>query len=112
MTADSGQKLFGALSLARRAGKLLCGNDCVCEAAAKGTAVAVYITQDTSRGTAKRVRAACEAYCPVRAIPLAQSDVASITNKPAGVLAVIDTNLATLCQKALEAVESGEEEPD
>ena len=112
MAADN-MKLLGALGLARRAGKLLSGNDRVCEAAQKSATVVVYITSDTASGTAKKVRAACEGHCPVHAIPLTQNDIASLTNKPAGVLAVTDMNLATLCQNALGALlESGEEEPD
>ena len=110
MAADQNAKVLGALSLARRAGKLLYGNQRVCEAAAKGVAVVVFLTCDTAAGTAKKVRAACAAFCPVRRIPLTQSDIAPITQKPAGVLAVTDSNIATLCQNALGAQEAGDEE--
>lgn len=95
------QKLLGALGLARRAGALVPGFDAVCEQAAKGNAALVLLAQDLSPGTLRRVQNACKGCCLVLGIPLTQADIASITKKPVGVLAVTDPNLAILCQKHL-----------
>lgn len=103
MTAEGqNPKLLGALGLAKRAGKLCTGFDAVCKAAAKGEAVLVFISADTSAKTAKRATAACQGHCQVLHICLSQNSIAAITHKPAGVLAVTDKDLATLCQKAIE----------
>ncbi len=109
----STQKLLGALGLARRAGKLVAGFDAVCETAQKGGALLVLLCADASTGTARRVRAACQGYCPVRAIPLGQGDIAAITGKPAGVLAITNKDFKVLCLNALAPFQAGdEEEPD
>lgn len=102
------RKLLSALSLCKKAGKLAAGFDVVCEKAASGEAEVVFIACDTSGGTRKRVEVACErAGCMVRTIPLERQDIAEITRKPVGVMAVTGKDLAVLCLKAL----MDEEEP-
>lgn len=104
-------KLLSAVSLARRSGNLIFGFDAVCEAAKGGQAFLVLLAQDASQGTQKRVRRACEPHCPVLSTHLQQEDIARITHKPAGVLAVLDKDLAKLCQSAFESTQlAGDEE--
>lgn len=101
-------KLFGALSLCKKAGKLPAGFDAVCEKIAKGEAALVLLAQDVSPGTQKRVRLAAEqGGCPLHTLPQTQNEIAAITRKPVGVLAVTDQDLAGLCISALP----DEEEP-
>lgn len=94
-------RLMGALSLCRKAGKMAAGNDMAAEAVTKGRAAVVFLAADTSPGTARRVTALCEGACPVYKLPLSQQDVAAITRKPVGVLAITDESLAALCLGAL-----------
>lgn len=97
---QGGEKLLGALGLCRRAGALAIGFDAVRGAIDSGQAALVLVAQDTSERTQKRICEGCD--CPVAHMPLAQQDIASITRKPAGVLAVINKDLAILCQNALD----------
>ena len=107
---DEDGKLFGALSLAKRAGALVSGFDAVCEAAAKGEAYLVVITKDTSEKTQKRVTKTIHGKCTVSTIPLLQEDIAVICKKPVGVLAVTNIDLAALCLGKIPKV-NHEEEP-
>ena len=98
----TGERLLGALSLARRAGALVCGFDEVCRAAGKGTAQLVLLAQDTAAGTAKRARAACQGRCQVLQPAITQQDLAAVARKPVGVLAITEPNLAELCRKCCQ----------
>lgn len=103
--------MFGALSLCKKAGKLAAGFDAVKEKALRGEAALVLLAVDASPGTQKRVRAVCQPLCPVESLPYTQNELASITRKPVGVLAVTSKDLAALCSKALAAAPPDEEEP-
>lgn len=96
-------KLLGALGLCRRAGKLALGSDRVLEQAAWGRAALVLLAADASGRTARRLREGCEGLCPVRSLPLSQTELLPLTNRPTAVLAVLDENLARLCEGCLDA---------
>lgn len=96
-------KLLGALGLCRRAGKLALGSDRVLEQAARGRAALVLLAADASGRTARRMREGCEGLCPVRTLPLTQTGLLPLTNRPTAVLAVLDENLARLCGGCLDA---------
>ena len=95
-------KLMGALSLCRKAGKLTMGFDPVAESVAKGKAQLVLLASDLSAGTAGRMTRLCEAagLRPVT-LPLTQQMLLEITPKRTGVFAVVDPGLAKLVQGCL-----------
>ena len=98
-------KLYSALSLCRRAGKLAMGFDPVADNVGRGRAWLVLLAADLSPKTKKRVEAYCEDLVPVHTMPLTQAELAPITRKPVGVYAVLDENLAILCTGSLETKE-------
>lgn len=98
-------KVYSALSLCRRAGKLVMGFDPVADNVAKGKAWLVLLAQDLSPKTTKRVLAFCEDLVDVEYLPLTQEELLPITRKPVGVYAVLDENLAALCSSSLKTKE-------
>ncbi|GKI14040.1 ribosomal L7Ae/L30e/S12e/Gadd45 family protein [Allofournierella sp.] len=99
---QSEQKLFSALSLCRKAGKLVLGFDAVTDSVYGGKAALVLLAADASDGTAKRMGRSCEGLVPCRRMPLTQQALCAITYKKVGVYAVTDDNLAILCINSLE----------
>ena len=91
-------QLHGALSMCRKAGKLVMGYDPVVEAVMAGKTDCVYLASDISPKTAQRLRYAVEDMAEVLPLPLTQDDLADVTRKRVAVYAVIDTNLARLCE--------------
>ena len=69
------QKLFSALSLCKKAGRLVLGFDAVMDSVYQGKAHLVLLASDVSEGTAKRVRRNCEDLAPCLQMPLAQADL-------------------------------------
>lgn len=104
-------KLLGALGLCRRAGRLALGFDRVLENALRGRAALVLLAADASGRTQRKVREGCEGLCPVRVLPLDQAALRPLTQKSTAVLAVLDENLAKLCEGCLNALESPPEAP-
>lgn len=102
MEKSNEQKLFSAVSLCRRAGKLTMGFEAVVESAYQGKAALVLLSSDVSEGTAKRIRRSCEDLVPCLQMPLTQEDLSPITHRKVGVYAVTDENLAKLCAQYLE----------
>ena len=96
-------KLFGALSLSKRAGALVLGFDAAAEAAAAGKAPLILLANDLSPKTAKRILTATKDIVPVHTLPYSLLDLAPITRKGAGILAVTDKNLAELILRELTA---------
>ena len=96
------QKLFSALSLCKKAGRLVLGFDAVMDSAHRGNAHLVLLASDVSEGTAKRARRNCEGLAPCLQMPLAQADLVALTWKKVGVYAVTDEQLAVLCRRSLE----------
>ena len=96
------QKLFAALSLCKKAGRLVLGFDAVMDSVYRGKARLVLLAGDVSEGTAKRVRRNCEDLVPCLQMPLAQADLCAVTWKKVGVYAVTDEQLAVLCRRSLE----------
>lgn len=105
-------KLWGALGLCQKAGALAAGFDAVGEALAKQTAAALLFAQDVSAGTRKRIERQNTQNIPVYELPYNQQELAFITRKPVGVLAITNKDLAALCAKAAKAApQTHEEEP-
>ena len=95
------QKLRGALGLCKKAGALKAGFDAVCESVGKGEALLVLAASDASERTRRKLNEKCGSLCPVMDIPLSQQDIAVITHKKFGVLAVTDKGLSELCLRAV-----------
>lgn len=102
------EKVMGALSLCKKAGRLVTGFDAVCESALKGKASLVLFARDCSAGTKKRVLTALDGSCPNEDLPLTQEELARITRRPVAVLAVEDDGLARLCLSAMQQMSSDE----
>lgn len=96
---------MGALGLARRAGALAIGFDAVAQAVKAGRAQLVLVASDTSPKTLKRLAACCTKDMPPTELGLTKDELARITVKPAGVLAITNKDLAALCHKALAGKE-------
>ena len=100
MTND--EKLINALSMCRKAGKLVLGFDAVENACVKGTAYIVLTASDASQGTKKRVEYFCEQLnAPHYVMPLTQVQLMQAAKKQTAVFAVVDEHLANLCMQYL-----------
>ena len=64
---ENKQKLLSAISLCRKAGKLVKGYDAVQESVYSGKAWLVLLAADVSDGTAKRMNRTCEELVEVSA---------------------------------------------
>ncbi len=93
------QKLLAALSLCRKAGKLVKGFDAVQESVFSGKAALVLLAQDVSEGTEKRMRRACQDFVDCVGMPLTQLELCCLTYKKVGVYSILDENLANLCRQ-------------
>ena len=97
-------KLLGAISLARRAGKLVMGFDAVKESVLKGKSKLVFCASDLSPKTRIRVDHFCEDMAmAARTVPLTQDELVQVCPKRTGVFAVEDRGLAFLVKSKLEA---------
>lgn len=95
---EARQALYNALSLCRKAGKLVMGYDAVVDAVMTGKANRVFVAADVSPKTAERLRYAVEELAGVEPLPLTQDDLAPVSHKRVAVFAVADANLARLCE--------------
>ncbi len=91
-------KLFNALSLARRAGALVYGFEAVKKAVQDGSATQVYICRDTAQRTEKNV----SSFAQPIALPRDMDDIKGIFPKAVAVLAVTDENINRLILKTIE----------
>lgn len=104
---------MSALSLCKKAGKLVTGFDAVCESMAAGEAFILLFAQDVSEKTSKRVMAKNNEEIPTYILPTTMEQISAVTFRPVGVIAVTEKNLATLCEGAIKKTlsQSYEEEP-
>lgn len=98
-TAD---KVFNALSLCKKAGKLVSGFDAVCDSMRASQAKLLLFASDVSPKTRKRVQDQNIGSIAEILLPFSQQQIAFITQKPVGVLAVADQDLAALCMGAFQ----------
>ncbi len=90
-------KLLAAVGMARKAGALEMGFDAVSQSAKKGDVELLLLASDVSAATRKRIGTVFSTPPRTLTLPHTQQEVAAVTNKPVGVLAVTCQNLATLC---------------
>ena len=98
---ENKQKLLSAVSLCRKAGKLVMGFDAVQESVYSGKAYLVLLAADVSDGTAKRMTRACEDMAECLLMPLTQIELCPVSYKKVGVYSILDENLANLCKQYL-----------
>ena len=99
MPADG---VIHAISLTRKAGRLVLGFDPVKDNILNGNACLVLTAGDLSPRTLGRVRQLCGDEVELIPLPCTQAELADVTRKPVGVLAVLDPNLARLCKNSIE----------
>ncbi len=94
---SGGDRLFGAIGLCRRAGKLICGVPLICTELKKHGAVqAVLAASDVSDNTRKKLNDKCKFYSvPLYFLPCKAEDLAAAVGKdaPIGAVAVTDAQL-------------------
>ena len=96
-------KLFGALSLCRKAGKLKLGMDVACEALAKKQCALLLFSGDLSpRSARKAQQAAQQANIQTRTLPYAMEQLTSITGKEYGIMAVCDHHFAQMIKNQID----------
>lgn len=97
-------KLFGIISLSRKAGRLINGFDAVKESVDGGEAQLVVYAQDVSERTKRsmdRVIENCGRLLPALVTELSMFDYGRICGKPTGVLAITDRGLAETAAKLI-----------
>lgn len=98
-------KVMFAMSLAKKAGKLVCGYDRVKTAVVRGEGFIVILANDLSEKTVKRVKYFCEDIAEVYNTDLSQYEISQVAGRLTGIVTVTDENLAKLCAKALNEKE-------
>lgn len=99
-------RLLSAVSLCRKAGKLLMGNDVVREAAQNGTAFLVLFASDLAPRSEKLVRLACGEKTPARVLPFTMDELSNVTGRRVGILAVCEKGFAKMIGELLPAEEA------
>jgi ribosomal protein L7Ae-like RNA K-turn-binding protein len=99
-------KLLGALGLARRAGKLLLGEDTVLDALKKDAVVLVFLASDAGPNTAKRITDKSAFHAVTLSTALTGDEMASATGrKTLKVAGLSDRGFAGLAVKAINETE-------
>lgn len=93
-------RVLGAVSLCRRAGKLALGFDNAVNAIQRGTWL-VLLAQDASERTARNIRAMCGEATPVVALGRTQEQIEMATGRKFAVAAVCDENFARLISQKI-----------
>jgi ribosomal protein L7Ae-like RNA K-turn-binding protein len=94
---EADNKVFGVLTMARKAGKLILGFDAVKDTIKADTAKLVLITADISPKTEKEVRYYCTRYnIDCFTVSFSTEDIYKAVGKKSGVIAVTDSGLAGL----------------
>ena len=89
------EQFISALTLSKRAGKLLLGFDVVKEAVQNRTAKLIVLANDLSPKTKKEVRFLLESQpVPVLEPPLKMDEIWYLLGKKAGVIAITDDGFA------------------
>jgi ribosomal protein L7Ae-like RNA K-turn-binding protein len=107
---DADKKVLGALSMARKAGKLTLGFDAVKDTLVAAKARLVIITADVSPKTEKEVRFFCtRSGTDVIKTACGMEDIREMLGKKSGVLSVTDDGLAGLVKQKSEFAKPMEE---
>ncbi len=90
-------RLLGAVSICRRAGKLAIGFDAARKALEGGAPLAVAAS-DAAERTLRGIKRACGAHAALVQLPRTQDEIERITGRRFAVAAVCDDNFARLIQ--------------
>lgn len=93
--------VLSALSLCRKAGKLVVGYELTAEAASKKNILVVY-SSDISERTLKNVRRLAENGSSVQCLNKTMDEIEQAVGKRFGVAGVVDSGLAGLVQSKIE----------
>lgn len=102
-------KLFNALSLSQKAGKLVIGFDATINSVFRGDAKLVCFAKDLSPRSKKRAEQEIQKMCEIYTLPYSQQELAAITRKPVGILTITDAGLSQLFKNALPSIKGKEE---
>lgn len=103
---DEMEALLAALSLSKKAGRLVWGFDEVKSSVKKGTAKLILLSEELSPKTKKEVRFFAQAdTLLIKEIPLKINEIWYVIGKKAGILAVTEAGLAGKLLHALEQIE-------
>lgn len=98
------EKVISALSLSKKAGKLILGFDVVKESVQNKTAKLVVLASDVSFKTKKEMDFICSGQEVKRVtIPLKMDEIWYVVGKRAGVIAVTDNGFADMIDSAVSA---------
>lgn len=103
------EKLFGLISLCRKAGKLKIGFQPALDAAAGGEVALLLISGDLAENTRRKLGnklSAMESPPRMIPIPFTMEELSRIAHRPAGICAVCDGSFA----KGIEALTTDDEE--
>ncbi len=98
-------KISGVLGLAKRAGKLICGTEAVCEGIRRKKAVLAVIASDVSANTEKRITDSCAYYkTEYIKLPLSMAEISDAVGKTANTASayISDANFAKALRKAID----------
>lgn len=92
---EKSKQILSMLSLSKRAGKLVCGFDAVCEELNKKQWNTVFTASDLSEKTKKEILRECKEHFFMQIqLPLTMDDLAVITHKKVGVVCVTNQSFA------------------
>lgn len=88
-------KIISMFSLAKRAGKLVCGFDAVCEELKKKQWNTVFTASDLSEKSKKEIARICkENFFMLIETPVTMDEISLITHKKVGILCVTNQSFA------------------
>ncbi len=92
---EKNKQILSMLSLSKKAGKLVCGFDAVCEELSKKQWNTVFITCDISDKTKKEIMRECKnRFFMCIELPLTMDDLSVITKKKIGIVCVTNQSFA------------------
>ena len=94
-------KTLFAISLAKKAGKLIYGHDQVRKETLSGKTFVIILASDLSEKTASRVEFFAKDIVDIYKVKETQYELANIMGRLTGILAITDENLANLFIKSM-----------
>ncbi|MEG1985017.1 MAG: ribosomal L7Ae/L30e/S12e/Gadd45 family protein [Oscillospiraceae bacterium] len=94
-------KLLGAVSMCRRAGKLTVGFDATVKAVTKGAEL-VITASDAADRTLRNIEYSCADMVEIMSVPRTQDEIEQATGRKFAVAAVCDKNFARLIKLNIE----------
>ncbi len=100
---EKNKQILSMLSLSKRAGKLVCGFDAVCEELNKKQWNTVFTTSDLSEKSKKEIQRECKQHFFMQIqLPLTMDDLSIITHKKIGIVCVTNQSFAIKIKTLVE----------